>query len=203
MTNEDAHPVLGRPRAFCAEAALRAAMRVFWSKGYEGASLSELTKAMGINRPSLYAAFGSKEALFRSALDLYGREKTGFMADALSAPTARGVAERALIGALEAQTSPGEPTGCLLVIHAVACGVDGEAARAAVLACHAAGDAALLARFEQAKQEGDIPETVEPKDLVRLLAALLQGLAVQAGAGIPRTDLERLVRTALQVWPTR
>src|SRR3981189_1908276 len=90
----------GRPREFCVDEALAKALRVFWSKGYEGASLSDLTEAMGITRPSLYAAFGNKEALFRKALDLYEHDKLAFVGAALEAPTARGVAERLLLGAL-------------------------------------------------------------------------------------------------------
>ena len=94
----------GRPREFCVDAALAAALRVFWSKGYEGASMADLTDAMGITKPSLYAAFGNKEALFNKALDLYEREKLDYMREALEAPTARGVAERLMRGALEMQT---------------------------------------------------------------------------------------------------
>jgi AcrR family transcriptional regulator len=103
----------GRPREFCTDTALAAALRVFWSKGYEGTSLADLTEAMGITRPSLYAAFGNKEALFHKALDLYEQEKLEYMRAALEQPTARGVAETILRGALAMQTSPGEPKGCL------------------------------------------------------------------------------------------
>src|SRR5205085_3973098 len=96
-------PVKGRPREFCVDQALAAALRVFWSKGYEGASLTDLTDAMGITRPSLYAAFGNKEALFRKALDLYESEKLQYTRLALDQPTARAVAEHIMRGALEAQ----------------------------------------------------------------------------------------------------
>ena len=92
----DSHPATkGRPREFCVDAALAAALRVFWSKGYEGASMADLTEAMGITKPSLYAAFGNKEALFNKALDLYEREKTDYMGAALDAPTARSCPTRA------------------------------------------------------------------------------------------------------------
>src|ERR1700744_3044913 len=97
--------IRGRPREFCVDEALTAALRVFWSKGYEGASLTDLTKAMRITRPSLYAAFGNKAALFRKALDLYEHDKLAYVGAALEAPTARGVAERMLNGALRMQTS--------------------------------------------------------------------------------------------------
>src|SRR3982751_2837105 len=101
----------GRPREFCVEGALAAALRVFWQKGYEGTSLTDLTEAMGITRPSLYAAFGNKEALFRKTLDLYEREKLNYIGKALAQPTARAVAEVMLRGAVENVTALGEPHG--------------------------------------------------------------------------------------------
>src|SRR5215470_9458675 len=98
MARKSKNGTLGRPRAFDADAALDRALKVFWRKGYEGASLSELTKAMGINRPSLYAAFGDKKALFRKALERYEKGPTGFIHEALAEPTARSMAERLLLG---------------------------------------------------------------------------------------------------------
>src|SRR4028118_8402 len=101
MENIAIKAVKGRPREFCVEQALAAALGVFWTKGYEGSSLSDLTQAMGITRPSLYAAFGNKEELFRKALDLYEREKLAYVSEALAAPTSREVVGRLLKGALE------------------------------------------------------------------------------------------------------
>jgi len=193
----------GRPREFCVDEALAQALRVFWSKGYEGASLTDLTDAMGITRPSLYAAFGNKEALFRKALDLYEREKLCYMSQALDAPTARGVAERLLRGALEMQTSDCEPRGCLRVISSVACGVEAESIREEVIARRKSSSDALIARFEKAEAAGELPEHMNAEGLSGYLVALLQGLALQAGAGASREELERLVETSLAVWPTK
>ena len=100
---------MGRPRAFDADAALDEAMEVFWRHGYEGATIAQLTEAMGINPPSLYAAFGSKEGLLKAALTRYSARRAAFMDDVLSAPTARAVAERMLIGIADTQTDPANP----------------------------------------------------------------------------------------------
>lgn len=203
MTLDDAVSAPGRPREFCTEAALAAALQVFWSRGYDAASLSELTEAMGISRPSLYAAFGNKEALFRKALDLYERKRAAVLAEALDAPTARGVAERLLRGALAMHGSGTGPKGCLMVNHAVAGGAGIEAVRDEVAVRLAGLEAALLRRFERAEVEGDLRADIKPAALLRYFTAIWQGLALQAGTGASRADLEGLVETALLVWPGR
>jgi AcrR family transcriptional regulator len=138
----------GRPREFDVKKALDHALRVFWRKGYEGASLLDLTKAMGINRPSLYAAFGSKEELFRKALDRYAAGPAAYVRDALNKPTARAVAERLLGGSIDLLTNPRNPRGCLLVQGALACGETGESIRLELAARRAASEAAVRRRFE-------------------------------------------------------
>ncbi len=193
----------GRPRAFDIDHALAAALRVFWSRGYEGASLTDLTEAMGITRPSLYAAFGNKEALFRKALDLYERDKLTYIGAALTAPTARGVAERLLNGALAMQVSGVDPPGCLGVISSVACGSEAESIKAEVIKRRASSDAALLARMRQAKAHGDFPDFVDPDGLVQYLGAVIQGLCVKAGSGASADELRGLVATTLALWPGR
>ena len=193
----------GRPREFDVDQALTAALRVFWSKGYEGASMTDLTDAMGITRPSLYAAFGNKEALFRKALDLYEREKLCYMGQALEAATARGVAQRLLQGSLENQTSRDDPRGCLGVISSVACGAEADCIRQEVLERGRIAHQALIERMERAVAEGDFQTPVDAEGITKYLTAILQGMAVQAGAGASREDLQRLVDTTLAVWPSR
>src|SRR5437016_6245784 len=119
----------GRPRAFDCDQALDRALQLFWEKGYEGTSLSDLTRALGINRPSLYAAFGNKEALFQKVLDRYVGGPASFVREALNEPTARAVAERLLRDAAEAQTDPCHPRGCLLVHGALTCGAEADPVR--------------------------------------------------------------------------
>jgi AcrR family transcriptional regulator len=192
----------GRPREFCIDQALAAALRVFWSKGYEGASMADLTEAMGITKPSLYAAFGNKEQLFRRALDLYEQEKLSYIGRALDAPTSREVAERLLRGAVDNQVNTCEPRGCLSVISSVACGAEAQSIRAEVLERGKFARRAIVDRLARARDEGDLPAETDVEGLVSFMLAVLQGMAVQAGAGATREELERLVDAALLAWPT-
>jgi AcrR family transcriptional regulator len=203
MKTQSATAPRGRPREFCVDRALAAALRVFWSKGYEGASLTDLTEAMGITRPSLYAAFGNKEELFRKALDLYEQEKLAYVGAALEAPTARGVAERLLYGALEMQTTGSDPKGCLGVISSVACGSEAESIKAEVLARRESSNAALRKRMAKAKADGDFPASLSADSMVNYLNAVLQGLCIQAGSGATAEQLRALVETTLELWPGR
>ena len=193
----------GRPREFCVDNALAKALGVFWSKGYEGASMADLTEAMGITKPSLYAAFGNKEALFHKALDLYEAEKLEYTRTALKQPTARAVAEHFMRGAVEAQTSSCDPKGCMGVISATACTAEAGSIKADVMKRRASSQAALLDRFRQAQREGDLPDHVDPEALANYLYAILQGMAVQASTGAKREELERVVDTSLMMWPSR
>lgn len=165
--------------------------------------MADLTEAMGITKPSIYAAFGNKEQLFLRALDLYEREKQDYIGKALAEPTVRKVAEHLLRGALDAQTGQSEPKGCLGVISSVACGAEAECIREAVLERGAKARQLLIARFERGKTDGDVPDHVDLEGLASYLFAILQGMAVQAGAGASRAELERLIDTSLMLWPGR
>ncbi len=191
----------GRPRAFDLDVALDRALHVFWRKGYEGTSLLDLTEAMGINRPSLYAAFGNKEGLFRKALDRYA-ERTGYScARHPKEPTARAAAERLLRATADALTDPGNPRGCLAVQGALSCGEAAEPIRQELNARRAGVEVALRERFERASSEGDLPTEADPADLARYVATILQGMSVQAAGGATREELRKVVETALRAWP--
>jgi AcrR family transcriptional regulator len=192
---------LGRPRSFDIDGALDRALQIFWRKGYEGASLSELTKAVGVNRPSLYAAFGDKEALFRKAFDRYLNGPAAYTQEALKEPTARAVIERLLRGAADLNTARRNPGGCLTVQGALACGAAGDSIRQELAAYRAAGEAALCRRFQHAKSEGDLPATMNPTDLARYVATIIFGMAVQAAGGATRDKLQSVVEMALRTLP--
>src|SRR6516164_6356596 len=147
---------MGRPREFDVDQALDRALKVFWRKGYEGSTLPDLTKAMRINRPSLYAAFGSKEELFRKALDRYAEGPAGYIREALNEPTARAVAERLLHGTIDMVTDRRHPRGCLIVQGALACGEAADSIRKELVSRRLASEAAIRERFERAVSEGDL-----------------------------------------------
>jgi AcrR family transcriptional regulator len=201
MKKREAAAPLGRPRAFDTDKALDRALQVFWQKGYEGTSLSDLTRAMGINRPSLYAAFGNKEALFRKALDRYADGPAGYVRDALAEPTARAVVERLLQGAVDLLTDPRTPPGCLMVQGALCCGEAADSVRQELASRRAAGEAALRQRFKRAMRDGNLPADADCGDLARFVATVIHGMSVQAAGGAKRRELLSVVRTALQAFP--
>ncbi len=192
----------GRPREFDADEALDRALHVFWRQGYEGASLTDLTEAMGISRPSLYAAFGNKEDLFRRALDRYSETGPGAVQrEALDQPTAKAVVERMLRGAAQCLTDPDNPRGCLAVQGALSCGEAAESIKNELCGRRAAGEAALRARFERAKADGDLNAEADPQALARFVVTVQQGMSVQAAGGASRDDLMAVAEMALKAWP--
>jgi AcrR family transcriptional regulator len=192
---------LGRPREFDLEKALDKALVVFWEKGYEGASLPDLTEAMGINRPSLYAAFGNKEGLFRRAMERYEEGPASYVQKALAQPTARKVVENLFAGGIEVVAGPEGPGGCFAVQAALVCGDEARSARSELAKRRHAAQLALRKRLQQAKAEGDLPRTADPASLARYVFTVLHGMSVQAAGGATRRDLQAVAKMALKAWP--
>ena len=192
---------MGRPREFDVDEALAKALHLFWRKGFEGTSMTDLTDAMGIARPSLYAAFGNKEELFRKALDSYQSTCMAFMQGALAEPTARLVAERLLFGFADVATDCANPPGCLETNGALVCSDGADHIRRELIARRAGQVAALEQRLWEAQAEGDLCRRADPADLARFVMTVVQGMAVQAASGAGRDALHAVVRTALRAWP--
>ena len=192
---------IGRPRGFDADEALQRAMVVFWERGYEGASLTDLTGAMGITKTSMYAAFGNKEELFGKALQRYAEGPAGYVLRALERPAAREVATAFLAGSVEASTSPGCPTGCLFVQGSLAAGDAGRVARDILAAWREEGRTRLRDRFQRAADEGDLPPDVDPGLLARYVMTVANGISVQAAGGAGRDELHQVAAAALRHWP--
>lgn len=190
----------GRPRNFDTGEALDAALEVFRRKGFEGASLADLTEATGVSRPSLYAAFGDKESLFRLALDRYAEGSRADLEAALAEPGPRDAAARLLEGAARRMTEPGRPRGCLLVAGALSCGDEGDAVKRELQLRRAASENELAARFRADGKRGLLPAGTDPTGLASFLASVLYGMSVMAAGGADRRRLLAVARTALRVF---
>jgi AcrR family transcriptional regulator len=192
---------MGRPREFDVEKALDQALHVFWRNGYEGSSIADLTQAMGINPPSLYAAFGNKEGLFRKALDRYVEHRTEFWNEALAQPTARGTIEHLLNESVGFLTETHNPHGCLLVRGTLSCSDAAAAIQRELTARRSKGEIALRERFARGKDEGELPAAFPADDFARYIMTILEGMSVRAAGGATRDELQKVADMALRAWP--
>ncbi|MGN9811789.1 TetR/AcrR family transcriptional regulator [Micromonospora sp. BQ11] len=190
-------PQRGRPRGFDAEAALERAVEVFWRQGYEGTSLSDLTAAMGINRPSLYAAYGGKEELFRKVVARYADQDMLYARNALARPTAYEVVAALLRDNVLAVTRSDRPAGCLSIQGGTACSTENTTVAGFLAASRLAGEQALADRLARAVAEGDLPADADPAALARFVMIVTEGHAVHAAAGVSQADLLQAAEIAL------
>ena len=193
----------GRPLSFDREEALRAAMLQFWQTGYETTSVADLTQAMGITAPSLYTAFGDKEALFLECLERYanpGPKRTPeWIAEA---PSAREAAQELLEGAARWFTQHDAPAGCLVASAASSGSVASQRVRAALKKVREANRKALEKRAERDIREGRLTSAANPQALAAMTLALVQGMSTLARDGVGRKALLELARAAMSAWPS-
>ncbi|MFN7025179.1 MAG: TetR/AcrR family transcriptional regulator [Pseudorhizobium sp.] len=192
---------MGRHRQFDKEKVLDAVLCVFWRKGYEGASYTDLTAAAGVERPALYSAFGNKEAMFRRALSRYYDRYLQYIPEAMALPKAREVAAYLLHHAIDLNTRYSTHPGCMVINGVLAGSDDAEPVRQFLVDARAIAEGQLRERFERAKAEGDLPEAAKPDALAAYLMAVLHGMAVQAKAGFGREILEAVAEQAMAGWP--
>jgi AcrR family transcriptional regulator len=194
----------GRPLSFDRDAALETAMHVFWERGYEAASISDLTTAMGITPPSLYTAFGDKEQLFLEAIERYALGYGSISARALKEePTARGAIERWLHEAASELTEPCHPKGCMVVMAATNCSSAAERVQSALARRRAEAIADVTRRIEGAIAAGELPADTDAQDLANFYATVYQGMSMQAKDGATREALLATVKAAMRAWPAR
>lgn len=201
-TKPGRHRVMGRPRGFDRDAALAAAMRIFWARGYEGTSIQDLVEVMGVNKPSLYATFGCKEELFREAVELYGRTQGGLVSGDLgAAPTARAAVEDMLRANAQAYGAGDRPRGCMIVLAALLGTPENQAVRALLGESRRAGERALATRLERGMAEGELPAATDVGALAAFYTTVLEGLSIQARDGASTEKLGAIVDAAMHAWP--
>lgn len=194
----------GRPREFDKTKALKAALILFWRQGYEGASIAQLTDAMEITAPSLYAAFGSKEQLYREVLGLYASTHGDPLARALTLPgPAREAIRQMLAEAAKQFTRAGLPHGCLVANGALRCANENHAAAKATSALRLLGREAIRQRIDRAMVEGELPDGTDAAGLAAFFTSVVQGMSVQAVDGATREQLLKLGVYAMAAWPAK
>jgi AcrR family transcriptional regulator len=193
----------GRPRAFDRDEALGKAMQVFWAQGYEGASMGELTEAMGINKPSLYAAFGCKEALFREAVQYYNSVEGAALTQAMeTGSTARAAVEAVLRINAGTYASAGTPPGCMIVLASMLGTQENAEVRGFLAAMRKEGQLGLSRRIERGIREKDVPAKADAAKLAAYYTTVIHGLSIQALDGAPAQELQSIVDCAMASWDT-
>ena len=194
----------GRPRSFDRQQALQAAMQVFWTKGYKGTSMADLTHALGINSPSLYAAFGCKEELFREAIELFSNgQRYNVLAGLEASPTVRGAIDRMLQLTAENFSQPNSPGGCfitLAAIHEDADELEKDPIFEELRKMRAHPIERLRTRVERAVAEGELPSTVDPAAIASFYITFQQGMSLRARDGASREALLALAESGMRAW---
>jgi len=188
----------GRPREFDRDQALKTAMTVFWERGYEGASMSTLVEALGLASARIYAAFGSKEALFREAVALYEAGEGGFADRAMQEEaSARQAIARLLNDAALTYTKRGRPHGCLVVSAASSCAPENEPVAGWLAEHRRQRTQSIIERLHAAVQSGELRQDADIAALGDLYGALLHGISVQARDGVSRARLQAMIEPAM------
>jgi AcrR family transcriptional regulator len=188
----------GRPTGFDKDAALEAAMLLFWERGYEGTSMADLTQAMGVNPSSIYAAFGGKHALFSLAVERYMGSRALYATKALEEPTLERVVRALFDSTVAFLTAPGHPPTCMTLAGAVGCSVDASPAREIMTEIRKQNEVAMRERFLQARKSGELSKDINVDDYTRYLSSILAGLSIQAANGSTKAELKRTVKMALR-----
>ncbi len=189
---------MGRPRGFDTDAALDAALKVFWAKGYEGTTVTDLTKAMGLNMSSLYAAFGDKESLFRQVAARYAKDASILYEKALARPTLAEALRDLFSSIVKFLNRPGYPPGCLTVMGALATSSTAEPVQQLLLEMRTKGQLRLQERCEEAQKAGELSKNTDVPALARYLATILWGLMVQGASGATKAQMQSIADTAVQ-----
>lgn len=188
----------GRPIGFDKDAALEAAMLLFWERGFEGASMADLTGAMGLSASSIYAAYGDKQALFSLAVRRYMETRAGYAAEALAEPTLERVVRALFHNTVAFLTSAGHPATCMTLAGAMGCSMEAAPARDMMTEIRRQNEAAMKERFLAARRSGELPKETNVDDYTRYLSSILAGLSIQSANGARKAELKRTAQLALR-----
>lgn len=193
---------IGRPRTFDRDRALLAAMRIFWTQGYEGTSVQDLVGAMGVNKPSLYATFGCKEEIFREAVELYDRVEGRATSQSLNeAGTAREAVETMLRSNARTYAVDEGPRGCMIVLSSLLGAPENEGVRAFLAQNRLDGETTLKDRLAQGIADGDLAPSADIDQLAAFYTTVLEGLSIQARDGASIEKLNMIIDAAMLAWP--
>ena len=188
----------GRPISFDKDAALEAAMLLFWERGYEGTSMADLTQAMGLNPSSIYAAFGDKHALFQLTVKRYMEIRAQYAVKALEEPTLERFIRALFDNTVAFLTTPGHPPICMTLTGATGCSVDAKPARDLMTEIRKQNQGALRKRLLKARKSGELPKGINLDDYTRYLSSIIAGLSIQAANGSTKQELKRTAKMALR-----
>src|SRR6201998_2126365 len=189
---------MGRPIGFDKDAALEAAMLLFWERGYEGTSMADLTQAMGLNPSSIYAAFGDKHTLFQLVVKRYMELRAQYAVRALEEPTLERFIRALFENTVAFLTTPGHPPTCMTLAGAVGASLDATPPRDLMPAIRKQNQAALKERLLKARKSGELPKEINVEDYARYLSTIVAGLSIQAANGSTKTELNRTAQMALR-----
>ena len=188
----------GRPISFDKNAALEAAMLLFWERGFEGTSMADLTQTMGLSPSSIYAAFGDKHTLFSLAVKRYLDTRAQYATEALAKPTLGAVIRALFDSTVTHLTTPGQPSACMTLVGAMGCSVDATPASDLLREVRRQNEAAMKCRFLEARKIGELPKDVNVDDFTRYVSLMLAGLSIQIANGSTKIELNRTAQMALQ-----
>jgi AcrR family transcriptional regulator len=188
----------GRPISFDKDAALEAAMLLFWERGFEGTSMADLTQVMGLSPSSIYAAFGDKHALFQLAVKRYMEIRAQYAVKALEEPTLERFIRALFDNTVVFLTTPGHPPTCMTLAGAAGCSLDATPARDLMTEIRKQNQVALRERLLKARKSGELPKEIDVDDYTRYLSTIISGLSIQAANGSTKAELKRTAKMALR-----